>query len=135
MLKNDDVTKLINLKGEKFRDVLIRENEGRILIAKAHDFQLCPQCLFPTSRVVDITPKEYRDLDVFGKRCYLEIDLRRFECRRCCCTFTEILSFAAPYRRYTSRFEEEVYRCCQETTAVYAGQKFGIDDKTATTIY
>lgn len=100
-----------------------------------HDLQLCPTCLKPTSKLVDVTPKVYRDLDLIGRACYIEVDLRRFECRDCFCTFTEPLSFAAPYRHFTSRFEREIYECCQETTATYAATKFGISDKTATEIY
>ncbi|WP_158383124.1 helix-turn-helix domain-containing protein [Candidatus Protochlamydia sp. R18] len=55
--------------------------------------------------------------------------------RDCLCTFKEPLSFAAPYRHYTNRFEHEIYECCRETTATYAAKKFGINDKTATEIY
>ena len=47
----------------------------------------------------------------------------------------EPLTFAGPNRHYTYRFESEVYECCKETNAVYAGIKFGISDKTAAAIY
>ena len=70
-----------------------------------------------------------------GRSCYIEVDLRRFECVECFCTFTEPLSFAAPYRHFTRRLEYEVYACCRETTAAYAATKFGISDKSATEIY
>jgi transposase len=135
MLKNDYVTKLINLKGVKFKDIDIQEDSVHFLVSSLHDIQLCPTCLKPTSRLVDVTPKIYRDLDLIGRSCYIEVDLRRFECKDCFCTFTEPLSFAAPYRRFTDRFEREVYECCQETTATYTAAKFGISDKTVTEIY
>jgi transposase len=135
MLKNHYVTKLINLKGVKFKDIDIQEDTVHILVNSLHDFQLCKKCLEPTSKLVDVTPKVYRDLDLIGRRCYIEVDLRRFECRNCLCTFTEPLSFAAPYRHFTNRFENEIYECCRETTAVYAASKFGISDKTAAEIY
>src|SRR5262249_229581 len=98
-----------------------------------HEVQMCTKCSFPTALLVEIKPKEYIDLG--NRTCYIEIDLRRFECRECGCTFNEPLSFAAPYRHYTKRFEEELYKCCQKTTAVYTGLKFGISDKIATEIY
>jgi transposase len=135
MLKNDYVTKLINLEGVKFKDIDIQEDSVHILVGLPHDFELCPTCLIPTSRLIDVTPKRYRDLDLNGRTCFIEVDLRRFECGNCLCTFTESLLFAAPYRRFTNRFEYEVYECCQETTATYAATKFGISDKTATEIY
>lgn len=135
MLKNDYLTKLINLKGIEFGDLDIQEDSVHILMRTTHDFHLCPKCLKPSSRLVNVTPKIYRDLDLIGRTCYIEIDLRRFECSDCFCTFTESLSFAAPYRHFTDRFEHEVYECCRETTATYAAAKFGISDKTATEIY
>ncbi len=135
MLKNDYVTKLINLESVKFKDIVIQEDTVRILVASAHDVQLCPKCCLPTSKLVDTKPKVYRDLNWAERTCYIEIDLRRFECRDCFCTFTEPLSFAAPHRHYTSRFEYQIYECCQETTATYAASKFGVSDKTAAEIY
>ena len=135
MLKNDYVTKLINLEGVKFKDLDIQEDTMRILVATVHNVKLCPKCCRPTSTLVDVTAKIYRDLNLAGRSCYIEVDLRRFECLDCFCTFTEFLSFAAPHRHYTSRFEQQVYECCQETTATYTASKFGISDKTATEIY
>ena len=135
MLRNDCITKLINLEGVKFQDIDIQWDTVRILVAGKHDVQLCPECSHLTSNLVDVKPRKYRDLDICGRACYVEIDLRRFECKKCYCVFTEPLAFAAPYRRYTSRFEQEVYKCCQETTAVYAGMLFGVSDKVATEIY
>jgi transposase len=135
MLKNDYVTKLINLEGVKFKDIHIQEDTIDVFVVSRHDVHLCPECSRPTSRLVDTKPKVYRDLDLSGRTCRIEIDQRRFECVHCFCTFTEPLSFAESYRHYTSRFEQEVYECCRETTATYAGSKFGISDKTATEIY
>lgn len=135
MLKNDYVTKLINLEGIKFIDIDIQEDNVHILVSTLQDLQLCPTCCKPTSKLVDVTPKIYRDLDLIGRACYIEVDQKRFECRDCFCTFTESLSFAAPYRHFTNRFEDEIYECCRETTATYAATKYGISDKTATEIY
>lgn len=135
MLKNDYVTKLINLEGVKFKDIDIQEDSVHLLVTSLHSLALCPKCLKPTSRLVDVTPRVYRDLNLLERPCYIEIDLKRFECKDCFCTFTEPLSFAAPYRHFTCRFEREIYECCQETTATYAASKFGISDKTVSEIY
>lgn len=135
MLKNNYVTKLINLEGVKFSDIDIQEDRVHILVSSLHELALCPTCLKPTSKLVNVTPRTYRDLDLIGRSCYIEIDLRRFECKDCFHTFTEPLAFAAPYRHFTRRFEHEVYECCRETTATYTATKFGISDKTATEIY
>ncbi len=135
MLKNDYVTKLINLESVKFKDIDIQEDEIRFLVASEHDVGLCPTCCCLTSTLVDVKPKVYRDLDLSERMCFIEIDIKRFECKECHATFTEPLSFASPHRRYTSRFEQQVYECCKETNASYTASKFGINDKTATEIY
>ncbi|MBA2726771.1 MAG: ISL3 family transposase [Parachlamydiaceae bacterium] len=135
MLKNDYVTKLINLESVKFKDVDIQKDEIRILVASEHDVGLCPTCCCLTSTLVDVKPKVYRDLHLSGRMCCIEIDIKRFECKGCHATLTEPLSFASPHRRYTSRFEQQVYECCQETNASYTASKFRINDKTATEIY
>ena len=96
---------------------------------------MCPECSRLTSKLVDTTPKVYKDLNVLNRVCHIEIDHRRFECGECFKTFMEPLTFAGPNRHYTYRFESEVYECCKETNAVYAGIKFGISDKTAAAIY
>lgn len=101
MLNNHCATNLINLEGVKFKDIDIQEDRVRVLVTSVHNAQLCPHCCIPTTMLVDITPKTYRDLNIFERPCYIEIDVRRFECRSCFCTFTEPLSFAAPHRRYT----------------------------------
>ncbi|MBA2727510.1 MAG: ISL3 family transposase [Parachlamydiaceae bacterium] len=135
MLKNDYVTKLINLESVKFKDVDIQQDEIRFLVTSEQGVGLCPKCCCLTSTLVDVKPKVYRDLDLSGRMCLIEIDLKRFECKGCHTTFSEPLSFAASHRRYTRRFEQQVYECCQETNASYTASKFGINDKTATEIY
>jgi transposase len=135
MLNDDYVTKLINLERVKFKDIDIQSDAVRIQVSSTRDVELCPNCCLLTSHIIDKVAKEYRDLNFLDKICYIEFDLRRFECRKCFKTFNESISFAEPFRRYTNRFEFEVYECCRETTATYAAAKFGICDKTAAEIY
>ena len=76
MLKNDYVTKLINLEGVKFKDIDIQGDRVKILVSSMHGLQLCPTCCKPTRRLVDVPPKVYRDVDLMGRSCYIEVDLR-----------------------------------------------------------
>ncbi|MBS4169387.1 hypothetical protein NEOC95_000091 [Neochlamydia sp. AcF95] len=39
---------------------------------------------------MDIKPKVYRDVDLAGRACYIEIDLRRFECQECYCNLMDL---------------------------------------------
>ncbi len=98
MQKNDYVAKLINLESVKFKDVDIQKDEIRFLVASEQDVGLCPTCCCLTSTLVDLKPKVYRDLDLSGRMCFIEIDLKRYECKGCLTTFTEPLSFTASHR-------------------------------------
>src|ERR1700761_6576340 len=109
MLSNDCITKLINLVGAKFKDIVFEEDRLHILVEPCSNFQLCPHCTHLTSKLIDSTPRRYRDIDCMGRRIYLTVDLRRFECNQCFHTFTERLSFADTGRQCTKRFEEAVY--------------------------
>ena len=60
MLKNDYVTKLINLERVNFKDVDIQEDEIRFLVTTEHDVGLCPKCCCLTSMLVDVKPKVYK---------------------------------------------------------------------------
>lgn len=135
MLNDHCVTKLINLERVKFKYIDIQDDTIRIFVVPKHDVVMCPVCSRLTSKLVDTTPKAYKDLNILNRICYIEIDHRRFECSECSKTFMEPLAFTGPNRHYTKRFESEVYECCKETNAVYAGAKYGIDDKTAASIY
>ena len=135
MLKNQCLKKLINLKGINFKSVDIQRDEVRILVENPVNLVMCSKCSRLTSTIVDVTPRVYRDLDFAGRCCYIEIDLRRFECKTCFHTFTQQPPFAQAHRRYTSRFEEAIYKCCRETTGAYTAKLFIISDKTATEIY
>lgn len=135
MLNDHCVTTLINLERVKFKYIDIQDDTIRFFVVSKHDIIMCPECSRLTSKLVDTTPKVYRDLNLLNRVCFIEIDHRRFECCDCSKTFMEPLAFAGPNRHYTRRFESEVYECCKETNAVYAGMKFGISDKTAWSIY
>lgn len=135
MLRHHSVSKLINLKRVKFKSADIQEDVVRLFVAPEYDAVLCPECCKLTTKLVDTTPKTFKDLNILDRTCYIEIDHRRFECCECSRTFMEPLTFAGSNKQYTYRFELEVYKYCKETNSACAGSKFGISDKTATSIY
>ena len=63
MLKNEYVTKLINLKEVKFKNIDIQEDRVHFFVSSLSNTHLCPTCFEPTSKLVNFTPKIYRDLD------------------------------------------------------------------------
>lgn len=135
MLNKQYVTKLINLEGIKVKDIYIEGDEVRILVTKENELEICPKCEMSKTKLVESKPKNYRDLNILDRSCWIEIDQKRLECCYCFHTFMETLPFARSYRHYTNRFENKVYECCQETNASYTGAQFKLSDHTVSDIY
>jgi len=78
---------------------------------------ICPECKKPSASLHDYdAPRLIRDLALFGRKSYLRLRGRRFECETCQNAFTERLEWIAFESSYTRRFEEYVFRlCCKNT--------------------
>lgn len=78
---------------------------------------ICPTCKQPSSSLHDYdTPRLIRDLSLFGRKSYLRLRGRRFECETCQNAFTERLEWIAFGSSYTRRFEEYVFTLCRKNT-------------------
>lgn len=78
---------------------------------------ICPVCKQPSASLHDYdTPRLIRDLSLFGRKSYLRLRGRRFECERCEKAFTERLEWIAFDSSYTRRFEEYVFTLCRKNT-------------------
>lgn len=78
---------------------------------------ICPECQRPSASLHDYdTPRLIRDLSLFGRKSYLRIRGRRFECDGCQSAFTERLEWIAFDSSYTRRFEEYVFTLCRKNT-------------------
>ena len=135
MLNNQYITQLINLKGVIFKDLYFKDDTLRIFVASQHKAGICPHCCKPSNKLIDVTPKTFRDCNFGDRLCFIEMDHRRFECRQCYKSFMEEFSFIRPYRHYTNRFEQQVYECCKETTTSYTAKKFSLCESTVMNIY
>jgi transposase len=78
---------------------------------------ICPECKTPSASLHDYDlPRLVRDLSLFGRKSYLRLRGRRFECARCQNAFTERLEWIAFDSSYTQRFEEYVFALCRKNT-------------------
>lgn len=78
---------------------------------------ICPECKNPSARLHDYdAPRLIRDLSLFGRKSYLRMRGRRFECETCQKAFTERLEWIAFESSYTRRFEEHVFTLCRKNT-------------------
>jgi transposase len=78
---------------------------------------ICPDCKKPSAAVHDYDePRLIRDLSLFGRKSYLRLRGRRFECQNCQSSFTERLEWVGFDSSYTRRFEEYVFTLCRKNT-------------------
>jgi transposase len=78
---------------------------------------ICPVCKQASASLHDYdTPRLIRDLSLFGRKSYLRLRGRRFECESCQNAFTERLEWIAFDSSYTMRFEEHVFALCRKNT-------------------
>ncbi len=69
----------------------------------------CHHCNSYTEELHQIRPIIVRDLPAFGKNVYLKVPRRQFYCRICQRYITERLAFIDWRRKYTQRYEENIY--------------------------
>lgn len=89
----------------------------------------CSRCGQLSFDRYDRTRQRIRDLNVFELHTYLVLDKWRIHCPTCGVR-VEDLGFAAPYSRYTRRFEDLVARLCEHLPVANVAELLGMDWKT-----
>lgn len=89
----------------------------------------CSRCGQLSFDRYDRTSQRIRDLNVFDLHTYLVLDKWRVHCPTCGVR-VEDLGFAAPYSRYTRRFEDLVARLCEHLPVANVAELLGMDWKT-----
>jgi transposase len=109
-----DLLKLPNLEVTSYEstdDAVVLDVRPMLKVA------ICPVCKKPSTRLHDYdAPRLIRDLSLFGRKSYLRLRSRRFECESCQNAFTERLEWIAFDSSYTQRFEEHVFALCRKNT-------------------
>ena len=131
------LTALLRLEDFNVVGYEMHEGEGMLILfcVVKHDVAVCPDC----QRISD-APHEYkrrvkRDLPVFGLRCYLEYDHRRFKCPHCRKPFTEVLA-GVPFKgRYTTRYEDYIFEQYRHNAITEAVRCEGLGYKAAQGIF
>jgi transposase len=116
-MPEQNLTTLLNLPNlevigcESAEDAVVLEVKPTLKVA------MCPECQRPSASLHDYdAPRLVRDLSMFGRKSYLRIRGRRFECETCQNAFTERLEWIAFDSSYTRRFEEYVFTLCRKNT-------------------
>lgn len=128
-MSTDIVTQLLNLPHVVVQDVNMSETHTDLLLHRTPPSLKCSRCGQMVFDRYDRTRHRIRDLNVFELQTYLVLDKWRIHCPTCGVR-VEDLGFAAPYSRYTRRFEDLVARLCEKLPVADVAELMGMDWKT-----
>lgn len=100
---------LINLPNVRIRNAVRETTEVFVLLDCNDEEVACPHCIKKTDELNQTRQVLVRDLPISGHRVYLKIPRRQFYCPHCQKYFTENLEFFEPGRRFTDRYEKNIY--------------------------
>lgn len=104
------MTQLLNLPEVAVESSL---QEGQILIlsvSKKAKSALCPQCGQKSEHLHQNQKYLVKDLPMGDKEVILNVNRRRFKCKKCRKTFNEKLDFVGSRKRYTYRYTEYIIK-------------------------
>ncbi|ARV63295.1 transposase family protein [Nostocales cyanobacterium HT-58-2] len=106
---NRHFTHLLNLPGVIVESWKSSQDSIFFQLSVLAEGTYCPYCRNYSKELHQIRPIVVRDLPVDGKNVYLSLPRRQFYCRVCQCYMTERLQFIDWRRKYTQRYEENIY--------------------------
>jgi transposase len=116
-MPEQNLTNLLNLPNLEVLGYESTEDGVVLDIKPTLKMAMCPECKKPSASLHDYDePRLIRDLSLFGRKSYLRLRGRRFECETCQNAFTERLEWTAFDSSYTRRFEEYVFTLCRKNT-------------------
>ena len=116
-MPEQNLTNLLNLPNLEVLGYESTEDGVVLDIKPTLKVAMCPECKKPSASLHDYDePRLIRDLSLFGRKSYLRLRGRRFECETCQNAFTERLEWIGFESSYTRRFEEYVFSLCRKNT-------------------
>src|SRR3972149_10761200 len=108
-VSTDIVTRWLNLPDTTVHDVVMSNGGPDLIVRRDPAILTCSNCGQRVFDRYDRTVQRIRDLNVFEASTYLVVEKWRLKCPNCGVRVEDV-GFAAPYARYTRRFEDLVAR-------------------------
>lgn len=105
--------RLLALTGARVIEVVFGVEGIVVRVALTRRRLVCSRCGQVYRATYDSSFRRWRHLDVAGRRCFIEYELRRVECRDCGVR-VEAVPWARPDARHTRDFENLVAFCAQQ---------------------
>lgn len=105
-----DINKLLGLPLMEVQDFSFTEKKVFIRLRRVTESEICPVCLSCCKTIRSYTTRSVRDLDILGRKTYLSIESRQFECKNCKRYFIEDIAIVEGNHGLTKRYESYLYR-------------------------
>ena len=114
-MRPQSISELLNLPNMQVTAFAFEEQNGseyvHLFCEHEAGVAICPCCQQVVTGIYDSKERSVRHLDIFGKRCIIHFEQRRFDCSKCNKPFSEPLAWIDPKRRQTRAFEQYIYEC------------------------
>jgi len=97
-------------------DFTFTDKQVLVSLLRETKSEKCPRCQQPCSTVRSYTSRKVRDLDILGRKTFLTLQCRQFECSTCQRYFIEDVGFIEGNRGLTKRYEEYIYNMNTDST-------------------
>ena len=104
-----DIDLLLNLPHVRVTDFTFTDKQVSVGLLRETKSEKCPLCQQPCSIIRSYTSRKVRDLDIVGRKTFLTLECRQFECTTCHRYFIEDVGFVEGNRGLTKRYEEYIY--------------------------
>jgi transposase len=104
-----DIDRLLNLPDTAVLGIEFTESKVFLTLRRVTKEEICPVCHKACQGVRSYTHRTVRDLPILGRKTYLQIEVRQFECRDCSRYFTESIDFVEGNHGLTKRYESYLY--------------------------
>jgi transposase len=135
MMGMDIFSQILDIKGFRVIHIETRDTELHLSLESESKSGVCPRCGQKSTQVRQWYQRVVRDLPISGKRCYVHVEKRYFDCPNCHETFAEELDFVEPKRDYTRRYEDAIFQQVRATTAKHVAECEGLTDPVVTRIF
>lgn len=105
-----DINNLLGLPQLEVTEFSFSEKKVFISLKRVTESECCPVCQCSCSKVRSYATRTVRDLDILGRKTYLRIESRQFECTDCPRYFLEDIEIVEGNHGFTKRYESYLYR-------------------------
>lgn len=118
------VVKRVESEAEEIRIYCLVEESSR-----------CPSCDQESEKINQRYERKVRDLDISGRKVYLHLEVKQYECTNCGRTHSQAFDFVSKGKSHTKRQSKWIFEMCKKQSHTEVGSLLDINSKTVENIF